>query len=244
MSILAIDTATQVSSVAVLKEGRLLAELTMQGKLTHSETLLPHIEQVLKMAAVAKEELTGIAVSNGPGSFTGLRIGLAAAKAMSYVLGISLVGVSTLQALAYQLPAPGIRVMCLLDAQKGNAYVESYRWENNSLQVVDSVQVAKITDIVAACANMNEQVILLGDAVQKKVAGKLELPANVSVAPPHIVMPRAACVAMLGQAKLMAGETDNVMDLEPVYIRRSEAEVLWEKRHPEEAKATKPTEEM
>jgi len=244
LSILAIDTATQVSSVAVLKEGRLLAELTMQGKLTHSETLLPHIEQVLKMAAVAKEELTGIAVSNGPGSFTGLRIGLAAAKAMSYVLGIPLVGVSTLQALAYQLPAPGIRVMCLLDAQKGNAYVESYRWENNSLQVVDSVQVAKITDIVAACANMNEQVILLGDAVQKKVAGKLELPANVSVAPPHIVMPRAACVAMLGQAKLMAGETDNVMDLEPVYIRRSEAEVLWEKRHPEEARATKPTEEM
>ena len=244
MSILAIDTATQVSSVAVLKEGRLLAELTMQGKLTHSETLLPHIEQVLKMAAVAKEELTGIAVSNGPGSFTGLRIGLAAAKAMSYVLGIPLVGVSTLQALAYQLPAPGVRVMCLLDAQKGNAYVESYRWENNSLQVVDSVQVAKITDIVAACANMNEQVILLGDAVQKKVAGKLELPANVSVAPPHIVMPRAACVAMLGQEKLMAGETDNVMDLEPVYIRRSEAEVLWEKRHPEEAKATKPTEEM
>ena len=244
MSILAIDTATQVSSVAVLKEGRLLAELTMQGKLTHSETLLPHIEQVLKMAAVAKEELTGIAVSNGPGSFTGLRIGLAAAKAMSYVLGIPLVGVSTLQALAYQLPAPGVRVMCLLDAQKGNAYVESYRWENNSLQVVDSVQVAKITDIVAACANMNEQVILLGDAVQKKVAGKLELPANVSVAPPHIVMPRAACVAMLGQAKLMAGEKDNVMDLEPVYIRRSEAEVLWEKRHPEEAKATKPTEEM
>ena len=244
MSILAIDTATQVSSVAVLKEGRLLAELTMQGKLTHSETLLPHIEQVLKMAAVAKEELTGIAVSNGPGSFTGLRIGLAAAKAMSYVLGIPLVGVSTLQALAYQLPAPGVRVMCLLDAQKGNAYVESYRWENNSLQVVDSVQVAKITDIVAACANMNEQVILLGDAVQKKVAGKLELPANVSVAPPHIVMPRAACVAMLGQAKLMAGETDNVMDLEPVYIRRSEAEVLWEKRHPEAAKATKPTEEM
>ena len=244
MSILAIDTATQVSSVAVLKEGRLLAELTMQGKLTHSETLLPHIEQVLKMAAVAKEELTGIAVSNGPGSFTGLRIGLAAAKAMSYVLGIPLVGVSTLQALAYQLPAPGVRVMCLLDAQKGNAYVESYRWENNSLQVVDSVQVAKITDIVAACANMNEQVILLGDAVQKKVAGKLELPANVSVALPHIVMPRAACVAMLGQAKLAAGDADNVMDLEPVYIRRSEAEVLWEKRHPEEAKATKPTEEM
>ncbi len=244
MSILAIDTATQVSSVAVADEGRLLAELTMQGKLTHSETLLPHIEQVLKMAAVAKEDLTGIAISNGPGSFTGLRIGLAAAKAMSYVLNIPLVGVSTLQALAYQLPVPGVRLMCLLDAQKGNAYVESYRWENSSLQVVEPVKVAKISEIVADCAQIGEPVILLGDAVQKKIVGKMELPANVSTAMPHIVMPRAACTAMLGQAKLLAGETDNVMDLEPVYIRRSEAEVLWEKRHPEEAKATKPTEEM
>ena len=241
---LAIDTATQVSSVAVASEGRLLSELTMQGKLTHSETLLPHIEQVLKMAAVDKSQLTGIVVSNGPGSFTGLRIGLAAAKAMSYVLGIPLVGVSTLQAMAYQLPVPGVRLMCLLDAQKGNAYVESYKWENNNLQVVEAVKVAKISDIVAGCGQFAEQVILLGDAVQKKIAGKIELPANVSTAMPHLIMPRAACVAMLGQQRLLAGDADNVMDLEPVYIRRSEAEVLWEKRHPEEAKVTKPTEEM
>jgi tRNA threonylcarbamoyladenosine biosynthesis protein TsaB len=216
----------------------------MQGKLTHSETLLPHIESALKMAATAKEDLEGIAISIGPGSFTGLRIGLAAAKAMSYALNIPLVGVSTLKALAYQLPVPGVRLMCLLDAQKGNAYVESYRWEQDELQVVETVRVAKISDIVAAAGKLDEQVILLGDAVQKKIAGKLELPANVRVAMPHLVMPRAACVAMLGQAELAAGHVDNVMDLEPVYIRRSEAEVLWEKRHPEEAKATKSTEEM
>ncbi len=244
MSILAIDTATQVSSVAVAKEGKLLAELTMQGKLTHSETLLPHIESVLQMAATAKEDLEGIAISIGPGSFTGLRIGLAAAKAMSYALNIPLVGVSTLNALAYQMPVPGVRLMCLLDAQKGNAYVESYCWERNELQVVEAVKVAKISDIVAAAGALDEQVILLGDAVQKKIAGKLELPENVNAAMPHLVMPRAACVAMLGQRELAAGHVDNVMDLEPVYIRRSEAEVLWEKRHPEEAKATKPTEEM
>ena len=244
MSILAIDTATQVSSVAVADEGRLLSELTMQGKLTHSETLLPHIEQVLKMAAVNKEDLTGIAISNGPGSFTGLRIGLAAAKAMSYALHIPLVGVSTLKALAYQLPVPGVRLMCLLDAQKGNAYVESYHWENRSLQTVEAVKVAKISDIVAGCGKLNEQVILLGDAVQKKIVGKMELPENVQAAMPHLMMPRAAAVAMLGLRELAAGRMDNVMDLEPVYIRRSEAEVLWEKRHPEAAKVTKPTEEM
>ena len=84
MPILAIDTATMVSSVAVADEKRLLAELTVQTRLTHSETLLPHIEKVLQLAGVEKAELTGVAVSLGPGSFTGLRIGLAAAKAISY----------------------------------------------------------------------------------------------------------------------------------------------------------------
>ena len=244
MLVLAIDTATQVSSVAVASEGRLLAELTMQGKLTHSETLMPHIEQVLKMAAVDKSQLTGIAVSNGPGSFTGLRIGLAAAKAMSYVLHIPLVGVSTLASLAYGVPVAGLRIMSMLDAQKGNAYAASYRWEDGSLKVIEPVLVDKITTIVEQCGTLEETVFLIGDAVQKKIQGKMELPANVQIAPPHLIMPRAACVAMLGMEQLADGQEDNVMDLEPVYIRRSEAEVLWEKRHPEEAARTKPTEEM
>ena len=178
MSILAIDTATQVSSVAVASADKLAAELTMQAKLTHSETLMPHIKEVLRMANVRKEQLEGIAVSIGPGSFTGLRIGLAAAKAMAYALDLPIVGVSTLKALAYHYPVPGLRIVSLLDAQKGNAYRESYEWEK----------------------------------------------------------PRAACVAMLGLQELAAGHTDNVMNMEPVYIRRSEAEVLWEKRHPEAAK--------
>ena len=205
---------------------------------------MPHIEQVLRMAAVKKEELAGIAVSIGPGSFTGLRIGLAAAKAMAYTLGLPIVGVSTLKALAYHVPVPGVRIVSLLDAQKGNAYVESYRWEQGTLSVVDAVDVAKVTDIVAHCAQIAEPVLLTGDVVQKKISGKMELPAGVMTGPANILMPRAACVAMLGLAELEAGHQDNVMAIEPVYIRRSEAEVLWEKRHPEEAGRTRPTEEM
>ena len=244
MSILAIETATLVSSVAVADEGKLSAELTMQARLTHSETLMPHIEQVLRMAAVKKEELAGIAVSIGPGSFTGLRIGLAAAKAMAYTLGLPIVGVSTLKALAYHVPVPGVRIVSLLDAQKGNAYVESYRWEQGTLSVVDAVEVAKVTDIVAHCARIAESVLLTGDVVQKTISGKMERPAGVMTAPANVLMPRAACVAMLGLAEFKAGHQDNVMAIEPVYIRRSEAEVLWEKRHPEEAGRTRPTEEM
>ena len=233
--VLAIDTATQVSSVAVASETRLFAELTMQARLTHSETLLPHIEQVLKMANVKKEDLDGLAVSLGPGSFTGLRIGLAAAKAICYALKLPLIGVPTLEALAWHYPVPGVRVMSLLDAQKGNAYRQSFCFQEGHMEAMDEITVAGLREVAASCSEMNGPVVLLGDVVPKKIAGKLELPENVALAPPHLVMPRAACVAQVGLRKLAAGEVGNVMDMEPVYIRRSEAEVLWEKRHPEAA---------
>ena len=236
MSILAIDTATQVSSVAVASVDKLAAELTMQAKLTHSETLMPHIKEVLRMANVRKENLEGIAVSIGPGSFTGLRIGLAAAKAMAYALNLPIVGVSTLKALAFHYPVPGIRIVSLLDAQKGNAYRESYEWEHGELRIVNPVEVLPIAEILAECAESGREVVVLGDIAARRIRGKVDLPSNVSVAPAHLVMPRSACVAMLGLQEFAAGHADNVMNMEPVYIRRSEAEVLWEKRHPEGAK--------
>ncbi|MBQ7496487.1 MAG: tRNA (adenosine(37)-N6)-threonylcarbamoyltransferase complex dimerization subunit type 1 TsaB [Selenomonas sp.] len=238
MSILAIDTATQVSSVAVASEARLSAELTMQARLTHSETLLPHMEQVLKMANVKKEDLDGIAVSMGPGSFTGLRIGLAAAKAVCYALKLPLIGVPTLEAMAWHYPVPGVRIVTLLDAQKGNAYRQSFRFHEGRMEAQEEITVSGLPEVISYCGEMKEPVVLLGDVVPKKIAGKLELPANVSLAPAHLVMPRAACVAMVGLKKLAAGEVGNVMDMEPVYIRRSEAEVLWEKRHPEAAEGS------
>ena len=168
MSLLAIDTATQVSSAAVMANDRLAAELTMQAKLTHSETLLPHIEQVLRMANVRKEELDGIAVSIGPGSFTG------------------------------PCSASVESLVALMDAQKGNAYVESYVWEQGELTVKSKVEIRPLKEIIAACADIPEPVILMGDVVPRKVCGKIDLPANVKAAPSHLVMPRAACVARLG----------------------------------------------
>ena len=235
MSILAIDTSSQVSSVAVASEHRLCAELTMQAKLTHSETLMPHIAQVLRMAGQPKETLEGIAVSVGPGSFTGLRIGLAAAKAMAYALHLPLVGVSSLQALACHFPVPDVLIVSLMDAQKGNAYRESYVWKSGRLEVVKPVKVVSVKDVLSECSDWDGRTILLGDAAAKFAGEGTTLPDRVQVAPPRLRMPRAANVAALGLWKLASGEIGNVMDMEPVYIRRSEAEVLWERRHPEAA---------
>ncbi len=231
MLILSLDTSTMASSVAIVSETRLLAELTVQTRLTHSETLLPHIEQVLKLAGVSKEELAGIAVSIGPGSFTGLRIGLATAKGMAYALHVPIIGCSTLEALAYHYPVPGIYIAALLDAQKGNAYAAFYCWENEKLKVKESVRILSVDEVLEAASRLDGPVILSGDIVQKQLADRQVLPQNVHLALPHLCMPRAANTGMLGISRLKQGEAGNVMDMEPVYIRRSEAEVLWEARH-------------
>ena len=245
MLTLGIETATQVSSVALLRDGVLAAELIQEGRLTHSETLLPHIKQALRMAGAAKEELTGIAVSIGPGSFTGLRIGLATAKALAYALRLPLVGVPTMQALALHYPVPGLTIFSLVDAQKKNTYLERYTWQTGEaglmLHIETPVHVLPLADAVAAAkalAERGEKVVLLGDVVQKKILPKRAawaLPAGVLLPPPELCMPRAAHVAVRGAALLAAGQASNVMDLEPLYIRRSAAEEMYVRTHGEDA---------
>ena len=234
MSILAIDTASSVSSVAVASEGKLRAEVTVEAGRTHSETLLSHIEGALSFAGVERSALRGVAVSIGPGSFTGLRIGLATAKAIAYGLGIPLVGVSTLAALALAFPVPDVYTLVLMDAQKGNAYAGLYEWRDESLHEVRPVRVAPLAEAIAEAADMGKPVLLTGELVLKKRARLGNLPDNVTLAPAHLLTARASHVAWLGIARLAAGERDDLMTLEPFYIRRSEAEVLWEKRHGKE----------
>ena len=234
MSILAIDTASSVSSVAVASEGKLRAEVTVEAGRTHSETLLSHIEGALSFAGIERSALTGVAVGIGPGSFTGLRIGLATAKAIAYGLGIPLVGVSTLAALALAFPVPDVYTLVLMDAQKGNAYAGLYEWRDGSLHEVRPVRVAPLAEAIAEAADRGKPVLLTGELAVKKRARLGNLPDNVTLAPAHLLTARASHVAWLGIARLAAGERDDPMTLEPFYIRRSEAEVLWEKRHGKE----------
>lgn len=234
MTILAMDTATMVSSVAVAAEERVLAELTAETRFTHSETLVANIEEVLRLADVKREELSAVAVSLGPGSFTGLRIGLAAAKAIAYALSIPLVGVPTLEVLAAAFPSPGAVVAPLIDAQKGNGYFALYRFTETGLVCEKDVCVASPEEIADAIANEESPVTLAGDFARKLMQKGVELPKNASLAPITHIMPRAALVAARAVVRLKNGEGKSPMELEPIYVRRSEAEVLWEKRHKED----------
>ena len=233
MSILSIDTSSQVSSVSVLSAECVAAEISMQGALTHSETLMPHIETALAMARVKKDELDGIAVSIGPGSFTGLRIGLASAKMMAYALHIPLIAVPTLEALAHHCVCEGVRLVPVMDAQKGNVYAQEFTWRADgdalTLHEESSLAILPLAEVIARLSKTEQPVLLLGDAMQRKV--DVELPVNVRLAPIHARMPRAACVGLAALTRLARGETDDPVTAVPLYLRRSEAEVLWEKRH-------------
>lgn len=221
MQILAIEAATRVASAAVISDEKILAEISQEAALTHSETLLPQIEQVLKIAAVDK--IDAVAVSIGPGSFTGLRIGLAAAKALAYAWQIKIIGVPTLQALALHFPTESATILPMLDAQKNRAYVQTFK----AGKPRSKIEVKPIDEIVTAAGAIAGEVFLCGDVLNKI---KVELPPNVKPAPINSRMPRAVNVALCGKFLLEAGEISNVMNLEPLYIRRSEAEELWERR--------------
>ena len=221
MLILGIEAATKVASAAVVSNEKILAEISQEARLTHSETLLPQIEQALKIAGV--EKVDAVAVSIGPGSFTGLRIGLATAKSLAYAWQIKIIGVPTLQAISYHFPTASATILPLLDAQKNRAYVQSFR----NCQPLSKIEVKPIDETVLAAGEIGGEVFLCGDVLNKI---KVELPPNVRIAPVNCRMPRAANVALCGKFLLNAGETSNVMNLEPLYVRRSEAEELWERR--------------
>lgn len=231
MTVLALDTATLVSSVALATADTLVAELTLQTKKTHSELLMPHVAQILEMAGIKKSELKAVAVSIGPGSFTGLRIGLATAKALAYALNIPIIGVPTLAAIAFACPVPGVLLAPMLDAQKGNIYQALYSWQNGQLVEIETAKVISLFAALEELSAKEKPVVLLGEAAQMYSREILQTGGNLVLAEPHVIISRAGSLAILSHKMLSRGITHDVMTLEPLYIRRSEAEVLWEKRH-------------
>src|SRR5574344_3073149 len=154
MLTLALDTATRVCSVALVREQEILAAYDVTMGLTHSESLLPQIDQLFSRTGLAKTDIEKIAVSIGPGSFTGLRIGLAAAEAMAYAWHCAICGVNTLKALAYNLPVSGVALLPLLDAQKGNYYRGCYTWQDGKLKEVQAIAIVsgrQLLEEAAAC---------------------------------------------------------------------------------------------
>ena len=227
MLTLAIDTATKVCALALCKDHKVLAEYNINLGMTHSEGLLPQLEQLLQRAKIDKKEIEMLAVSMGPGSFTGLRIGLATAEAMAYSWHCLLHGVDTLKALAYNIPLEGIVLSPILDAQKGNYYQALYTWQNQQLVELAPVEVVSRERLLERLQELGQKAVILGECQKLE---KLELPENIVLAPETLRLPKGASVALAALDEADPEQDRKIFGLEPYYIRRSEAEELWEQR--------------
>ena len=228
MLTLALDTSTRVCTVGLVQDGHVLAEYDISVGLTHSEGLMPQLNQMFARTGIKKENTDRIAVSIGPGSFTGLRIGLAAAEAMAYAWQCGICGVNTLQAMAYNIPLAGVVLAPVLDAQKGNYYTAFYEWVQGELKELQPVEMADRETLLQQLQRCGKPVLLMGECERLL---KQDLPDGILAAPEQVRLPKASSVALAAEGmEVLTGE--DVFTLRPYYIRKSEAEELWEKRHP------------
>lgn len=237
MKILGLDSSGLVASVAIVEDGVLRAEYTTDYKKTHSQTLLPMLDELKNMIELDIESIDAIAIASGPGSFTGLRIGAATAKGLGLALGKPLVEVPTLEGLAYNLWGTDCLVCPLMDARRNQVYTGIYEFaaEDNgfALRVAEEQSAVDITKIIEKLNTIGRKVIFLGDGVpvyQNVIAEQLKVP--YAYAPAGNNRQRAASVAALGAVYYAQGKTVSAAEHQPEYLRKSQAE-----REAEEANA-------
>jgi tRNA threonylcarbamoyladenosine biosynthesis protein TsaB len=223
MKILAIDTAAQTGSVALLHGQTLVAESLVNVQATHSELLLDQIDQALRLAGLVLSDLDLIAAVRGPGSFTGLRIGLATANGLAQALGLKLIGVSSLQLLAMNLPLCPVPICTFLDARKKEVYTAMFQWIDGRPQAIGPEQVLPPE---VALRQISGPVALVGDGVlpyrfliDEILGPRASLPALCH----H--QPRAGAAATLAALICHQKNQSYSTALAPVYIRPSDAEI-------------------
>lgn len=230
MYILGIETSTKTGSVAIVSENGVIAQYSLSIEVTHSERLMSTVDRVLKDTGLAIADMSGFAVAIGPGSFTGLRIGLAAVKGLAFATSKPVAAVPTLRALALNLPFAAYPVCPMLDARKNEVYAAVYRFEGAALEQVMPETAISIKEL---SQRMSGKIVCTGEAAH---IYRLELQEQFGeralIAPISAILPSAATVAAIGLEMITSGMQADPDNLTPLYIRRPEAEVAWEKRQP------------
>ena len=224
MLILAFETTAKAGSVALVENGKLLGEFYQNTGLTHSQTLLTMAQELLKSCGKAVTDVAAVAVAQGPGSFTGVRIGVAAAKGFAWGAGIPCYGISTLEAMARTLGIWQGFICPCMDARRSQVYNALFRVDKGSIQRIQPDRAIALADLGQELQALTEPVFLVGDGsclcynTLKDTAATLVLP------PEHRMHQRASGVALLAEEKIAAGEPGDGSALTPNYLRLSQAE--------------------
>lgn len=235
MLILAIDSATPTASVAISEDGRILYESYINYKKTHSETLMPMVDLALKACEKSLDDISAIAVTVGPGSFTGLRIGLAAVKALAVTKNIPVIGISTLELLAHNATSPSrLLVAPLLDARKQEVYTAFYACGGESespVKLSDEMAISPAEFINRAKDYLSSseygKIVLIGDGIAPyKSFFEEELKKKIAYLPEFVTFPKASVLADLARIHINRNPAEflNILSAKPIYLRLSEAE--------------------
>jgi tRNA threonylcarbamoyladenosine biosynthesis protein TsaB len=230
MKVLAIDTASNVATAAVAEDGIILGERILNFKKTHSQKIMPMISELFAELELKASDIDVFAVANGPGSFTGLRIGVATIKALAHSVGKPVVGVSTLAGLAYNLPYCEHIIVPIMDARRNQVYTASYIWDEEGFRELSPDEAISIEECADSCGELLDTVFV-GDGVPVHRAYLEErLGERAHFAPASALMQRASSIAMIAMEKAKRGETQNYNELVPFYLRKSQAEREYEEK--------------
>ena len=227
MKILAVDTSSAVATCAIVDGDKLVAERILNNKLTHSQTIMPMIEGAFKESELSLSDIDVFAVSNGPGSFTGLRIGVSCVKALAHSQNKPCAAVSTLEAMAYNLMYSPYLVCPVMDARRGEVYTALCRFKAGAAETVLGDTALPVQVLCEKIRAIGEKVIFLGDGVlPNREYIENTLGSSAIFAPAHLNAQRASSLAYasVNKEKIHYGE------LSPVYLRKSQAEREYEER--------------
>ena len=234
MKVLAVDTSSQVASVAVMENDKLLGEYTINHKKTHSQKLMPMISELMKNIELVPRDIDVYAASSGPGSFTGLRIGITTIKAIAYAAQKPVISVPSLDVLAFNIPMTDSLVCPIMDARNNQVYTAIYKWEKSAPVNITEYMGIPIHELVQIIKGKNHNIIFVGDGVEiHKEYLKGELNDRCEFVPGNLLLQRASSVAQIALLKASQGVVENCFDMIPFYLRKSQAEREFEKRQVE-----------
>ena len=224
MLTLAFETSAKAASVALTENGKLLGESYQNTGLTHSQTLMVMAEDLLKQCGKTVADITAVAVAEGPGSFTGVRIGVAAAKGFAWGRELPCFGISTLEAMAVSLGAYEGHICACMDARRNQVYNALFLADSGKLERVTDDRAIALADLKTELEHIDGPIFLVGDGANltyKTLSGNIP---NLILPPEHRLHQRAVGVALLAEKQQTAGDSGDANGLSPNYLRLSQAE--------------------
>lgn len=230
MLILSVDSSSSTATCSLIEENQILAEINLNSKRQHSVVLMDLVDELLNYYDLKINDIDAFAISEGPGSFTGLRIGMATIKGLAFSTNKPCIAISSLDTLAHNVISFDGIICPIIDALRDNVYTNMYKNIEGVLTPLSNDDCLSIDELITTLKEKNEKVIFVGDGVPKHKEKLLAEVPNSVIGSLNTLYPKASSLGELAMIRLQAGQTNAINEFNPIYLRKSQAETEYEKR--------------